>query len=147
MELERQQFGALIRLRLGVPLAMSPSKCLSCGKDMDVRGYHALLCASGGDRVIRHNAVRDWVFRLCKEAWISRQQTSSPPITKAAPCKDLIRSLRIIRICFFSLVFILYLVNKVTLLPILCVPTHPLLSFCLFSDCPCYKSLLLWLYS
>ena len=35
---------------------------------MDSYGYHAGLCVAGGDRVVRHNGVRNGVFRTAKSA-------------------------------------------------------------------------------
>ena len=38
---------------------------------MDTYGDHALVCPAGGDRTIRHNALRDAVCFLCKSAGLN----------------------------------------------------------------------------
>ena len=42
--------------------------CPCCGSGMDVYLDHALVCSCGGDRTLRHNAVRDQVFSEANEA-------------------------------------------------------------------------------
>ena len=31
--------------------------CPSCGKDSDILGDHIMVCGTGGERIVRHNAL------------------------------------------------------------------------------------------
>ena len=42
--------------------------CPLCDVVMDSQGVHSRCCSAGGDRTLRHNALRNAVFRLAKEA-------------------------------------------------------------------------------
>ena len=42
--------------------------CKFCGAARDVRGIHDLSCTAGGDIVLRHNAIRDAVYRFAQRA-------------------------------------------------------------------------------
>eukprot|EP00662_Eupelagonemidae_sp_cell21_P058166 gene58166-biopygen117091 len=44
------------------------SHCQYCAGIMDTFGDHALACQGGGDRTVRHNALRNICFRLCHAA-------------------------------------------------------------------------------
>lgn len=39
-----------------------------CGEVMDQFADHALVCGCGGDRTIKHNAIRDLVFNAARAA-------------------------------------------------------------------------------
>jgi hypothetical protein len=59
----------LLRLTLGLPVYPVQRTWPSCRKAvLDVFGYHSLMCNAGGDRIFRHNAVRDTLFRMCQAA-------------------------------------------------------------------------------
>ena len=46
----------------------SSPKCLKCGKQMDLRGYHALSCPDGKGTKNRHDKLCDFLFSLIKRA-------------------------------------------------------------------------------
>eukprot|EP00660_Eupelagonema_oceanica_P019433 gene19433-biopygen17453 len=51
---------------------------------MDVRGYHALKCRSGGCRTIRHNEVRDQFYLWAKDArWAPHKE--KPDLLPSSP--------------------------------------------------------------
>jgi hypothetical protein len=52
-------FVTLLRRRLGMPVFEESFFCPRCAGVMDPFGDHALVCAGGGDRTLRHNALRD----------------------------------------------------------------------------------------
>ena len=54
-------FRVSLRRRLGLPIWSQDTNCTLCGQVMDKGGDHALVCGCGGDRVTRHNLVRDVV--------------------------------------------------------------------------------------
>ena len=40
----------------------SPCPCPSFRKNSDLLGYHSMVCGTGGERILRHNAIRDALF-------------------------------------------------------------------------------------
>jgi hypothetical protein len=68
------EWNVVVAFRLGVRLILEPNTCCpskGCGKLMDPLAHHALRCKSGGDRVKRHNLLRDFFFRQCAAAQMS----------------------------------------------------------------------------
>ena len=62
-----------IKLRLGCNMHKDQFTCDFCGgnRAVDQRGLHGLLCRGGGDRISRHNAIRDLLADLCSRASFS----------------------------------------------------------------------------
>jgi hypothetical protein len=54
---------AVARL-LGQPVFSEPVPCPLCKQIMDLNGDHALCCKKSGDRITRHNRLRNLVFKL-----------------------------------------------------------------------------------
>ena len=54
---------AVARL-LGQPVFSEPVPCPLCEQIMDLNGDHALCCKKSGDRITRHNRLRNLVFKL-----------------------------------------------------------------------------------
>ena len=48
--------------RLRLRMFETEGWCPFCGEVMDVWGDHALVCATKGDRTVRHNRIRDSVL-------------------------------------------------------------------------------------
>ena len=57
--MESAAFVAELRQRLGVPDASADVWCPKCDGVLDARSLHAATCSSGGERTLRHTAVRD----------------------------------------------------------------------------------------
>ena len=55
-------FIAELRVRLNVPEASADTWCPRCDAVLDTHGYHSGMCSAGGERTLRHNALRDLVF-------------------------------------------------------------------------------------
>ena len=55
-------FTAELRVRLGIAEATADTWCPKCDAVLDTQGYHSGMCMAGGERVLRHNALRDLVF-------------------------------------------------------------------------------------
>ncbi len=70
-------FRVAVASRLRLQLLEEPCCCPFCGAAMDVYADHALVCACGGDRTLRHNAVRDAVHAHSCEAG-SRPEREKP---------------------------------------------------------------------
>ena len=63
-----QEFRFSILYRLGAPLYTSSGPCPACGKHSDVYGDHAIVCGSEGERIARHNHLRDSIFQSAASA-------------------------------------------------------------------------------
>ena len=50
-----------------MPLWDHDSACSMCGEVLDHWGDHALFCGCGGDKILRHNAIRDVVCSAVSE--------------------------------------------------------------------------------
>jgi hypothetical protein len=61
--LDNPLFKLSLRRRLRAPVCSQTGFCPCCGQVFDCWGDHVLVCQCGGDRTIKHNAVRDEVFR------------------------------------------------------------------------------------
>ena len=57
--LRPSEFVAALRYRLGHPVFGSDGPCPACGQPSDRLGDHALNCAWQGERIARHNSLRD----------------------------------------------------------------------------------------
>ena len=54
---------------LGIPIYNEEHMCVACHKQiMDIHGHHAAVCPVSGDRVKRHNALRDCFHEFCSNA-------------------------------------------------------------------------------
>ena len=54
---------------LGIAIFENDFLCPVCEKQvMDVFGHHAVVCDCSGDRIKRHNAIRDCFFDACVAA-------------------------------------------------------------------------------
>ena len=54
---------------LGIPVFEKEHVCVACNKEaMDIFGNHAIVCSTKGDRIKRHNAIRDCFFDFCSAA-------------------------------------------------------------------------------
>ncbi len=69
------QFSALewstaVAYKLGLKFLPSPTPCINCNLMVDVQARHAVRCADG-DRIRRHNQVRNFLFNECKAALVA----------------------------------------------------------------------------
>ena len=58
-EIDAPLFQVAVKRRLRAPVFGEDGFCPCCGQVLDKWGDHALVCPCGGDRTIRHNAIRD----------------------------------------------------------------------------------------
>jgi hypothetical protein len=63
LHLRPQEFVAAARLRLGAPVFAAAGPCPACLVHSDAEGDHALCCAYQGERIARHNHLRDALYR------------------------------------------------------------------------------------
>ena len=63
-----RHFLTLLQRRIGMRLWDHQFNCPLCSGVMDPYGDHALVCACGGDRTLRHNRLRDLLLRWLRAA-------------------------------------------------------------------------------
>ena len=68
LSLQDREFRCCISYWLGVPLHNDPYGCPECHSPADIFGDHQVGCGGNGDRVARHNAIRDVVFLAAQSA-------------------------------------------------------------------------------
>ena len=70
LHLRRTEFITAIRYRLGLPVFRVQGECPmpACHVTNDIMGDHAISCAIGGERISKHNHVRDAIFKAAVEA-------------------------------------------------------------------------------
>ena len=56
------EFMLVVKYRLGLPVFDQRGPCPACLQESDILGDHALCCGSGGERISRHNALKDAIF-------------------------------------------------------------------------------------
>ena len=66
--LRPSEFVAALRYRLGHPVFASDGPCPACGQPSDRLGDHALNCAWQGERIARHNSLRDTLHSAAAKA-------------------------------------------------------------------------------
>ncbi len=62
------EFCQELRYRLCIPEMQESTWCPLCDDILDSRGHHSRFCCAGGDRTIRHNKVRNIIFKFCCDA-------------------------------------------------------------------------------
>ena len=68
LHLRGPEFICALKYRLGVPLYGSEGECPACSLPCDRMGDHALSCAQYGERIARHNVLRDMIFETAASA-------------------------------------------------------------------------------
>src|SRR6185312_11151194 len=64
-------FRTAVSRLLGQPVSSSSVPCPLCKQTMDIYGDHALCCGKSGDRITRHNRLRNVVFKLADPGLLS----------------------------------------------------------------------------
>ena len=63
-----QEFRLCLRYWLGLPLFPADSICSVCHSSADIFGDHHVGCGGNGDRIHRHNSIRDAIFTAAQSA-------------------------------------------------------------------------------
>jgi hypothetical protein len=73
LKLSQNEWSTAVGYRLGVNFLSSSKKCKAngCTRLMDVQAFHALRCGTEGDRLKRHNNLRNFFFKECQKAMMS----------------------------------------------------------------------------
>ena len=68
LHLRPMEFVTVVKYRLGCFLYTRAGKCPACPNNSDRLGDHAMCCAYEGERIARHNALRDALYRTAVSA-------------------------------------------------------------------------------
>ena len=71
LHLRSAEFVLAAKYRLGLPIFDQEGPCPACLRNSDVYGDHALCCGVGGERISRHNALRDAIFDTAAQAGLA----------------------------------------------------------------------------
>ena len=74
LHLRGSEFVVAARFRLGMPIYNKEGRCPACGADSDIMGDHGLVCGTGGERIARHNALRDAIHDTAAAAGLAPQK-------------------------------------------------------------------------
>ena len=82
-QMEPALFTAELRVRL-LPESSTDAWCPKCDAILDSHGHHAGMCIAGGERTLRHNALRDLVYPGLSEDVSARSGKSRLAFAAAA---------------------------------------------------------------
>ena len=87
LHLQDQEFRCCLRYWLGVPLHSTSYCCPECRSAADPFGDHQVGCGGNGDRIARHNAIRDVLFLAARSAALAptREAPSVVPDSQSRP--------------------------------------------------------------
>ena len=83
LHLEDREFCCCLRYWLGVPLHSAPYTCPECLNTADKFGDHQVGCSGNGDRILRHNALRDVLFSAAQSAALAPSREASGVIPES----------------------------------------------------------------
>ena len=91
LHLHDQEFRSSLRYWLGVPLQSVSYQCCCLA---DIYGDHQVACGSNGDRIARHNSLRDMIFFATQAAALGprREAPSIVPNSSSRPADILLPS-------------------------------------------------------
>ena len=87
LQLRPAEFRTVVLYRLGMPIFQTEGPCVACGMVSDVYGDHAVSCASQGERISRHNHLRDALYHTAVSASLgpTREDRALLPGVEARP--------------------------------------------------------------
>ena len=92
LHLQDSKFRLCLRYWLGVPMHSNPFPCPECRGTADIMGDHQVGCGVNGDRISRHNAIRDVLFIAAQSAALapSKETPSLVPNSLSRPADILL---------------------------------------------------------
>ena len=87
LHLRPLEFITAIKYHLGVKVYPAAGPCIACTEDSDQFGDHSVGCAKEGERIYRHNSLRDVLYTTAKQACLSpaKEENSLLPGSDAKP--------------------------------------------------------------
>ena len=77
LHLQDREFWCCLCYWLGVPFHNSQYTCPECRSSADIFGDHQVGCGGNGDRISRHNVVRDVLFSAAQSAALAPTKADS----------------------------------------------------------------------
>ena len=74
LHLRGSEFVVAVKFRLGMPVYDTAGQCPACGRHSDILGDHGMVCGTGGERISRHNALRDALHDTAAAAGLAPQK-------------------------------------------------------------------------
>ena len=68
LHLRPSEFIVSVKYRLGCDIFPSAGKCTACPHQSDKKGDHAISCGYEGERIARHDHLRNCLFTTCSQA-------------------------------------------------------------------------------
>jgi hypothetical protein len=92
LHLSSAEFSISVRYRLGAPVYTTAGECPACHQHSDKLGDHAISCGSKGERIARHNHLRDHLYHtaVCSALSPTREDRAIIPGSDARPADVLI---------------------------------------------------------
>ena len=96
LRLQDREFRSCLRYWLGVPLHSAPYSCPECRATADEFGDHQVGCGGNGDRISRHNTVRDVLYSAAQSAALAptREAIGVVPNSHSRPADILLPTWR-----------------------------------------------------
>ena len=87
MHLRAKEFTAAVKYRLGIAVYPYDEPCIACGEGSDKFGDHSIGCGKEGERIYRHNVIRDAIYETAKQASLApaKEQSALLPGSQAKP--------------------------------------------------------------
>jgi hypothetical protein len=86
-EIDAPLFQIALKRRLRMPVYDQDSHCPLCGQVLDKFGDHALVCQCGGDRTVRHHAIRNVCYEEASDGG-ARPEREKAGLLPARPGSD-----------------------------------------------------------
>ena len=92
LHIRSTEFSVSVRYRLGCKVFRSAGQCPACPRHSDQEGDHAISCGSEGERIARHNHLRDALYHTAVSAALAptKEGRALLPGTDARPADVLI---------------------------------------------------------
>ena len=92
LHMKSPEFVISVKYRLGVPVYTTAGQCPACLHHSDALGDHAVSCGYQGERIARHDSLRDALHAVTQTACLgaTREDRALLPGTEARPADVLI---------------------------------------------------------
>ena len=92
LHIRPQELRYSVLYRLGAPIFPSTGPCPACKKESDRFGDHAIVCGSHGERIARHNQLRDAIYQVAASSNLAprKEENALLPGTSARSADVLI---------------------------------------------------------
>jgi hypothetical protein len=87
-----REFKFAVAYRLGIPLYLEDGVCPACQRPSNKYGDHSVACAYTGECVVRHNHLRDALFKVAQAAGLAptKEKQALIPGTNGRPADVLV---------------------------------------------------------